>query len=726
MISSMDSTTYFIDRLTAFGWLRWIWPLILWRRVHRRQAFPQCYYVDGSLIAVLLVKMTAKPLGLRVDRVVFSLTGVMEESGTQSHLLVAYRGLDQTRKQVVGGPVFQGLVRGGRLPGRLPQFLAKSAVSGEPGDRGTIGHAQYMVHVCGWKNRTAKTPAQNLVLFLEDFPWFDQAQRYGADRGIRVVPVGSPLRVRNALRKRLPPWLVRLLRRAQHRRSSERFAAEPERVPVHRNGHHSGISSVDNGPKLWVESNGMLNVNRPELHSDLFFWQRSPLSGPDVLVSFAIPLVPLDEQQWSQLQEHGISAVVLHPGASEIPSGSVPLFEAPSRTQLPTKASAPAGFRRAEKNWLKEQTASYNTQRSYWAKFCEEYHVKVHSTQNKYDATHCAIADAVQSNGGVTALYQRAFESDPSPITTVSADVVFGFSDATAVVERRSGSEARYHVTTGYLGDHRFELLREASGVIRRNLQSHGAQRIMAFFDENSREDARWHFSHQDVQKNFGFLIQKVLDEPWFGLVIKPKLPRHLRMRLGPVAELLVQAEATGRCYVFDDNGFRGFHPPVAAGLAADIAVHSHLSAATAGVESALAGVPTLLLDQEGWSESPFYGLGTGKVVFTSWDDLWAACLDEWSSDTGGHPRLGDWSPMLEELDPFRDGRAAERMGTFLDWLLKGFKEGKTREEAMAEAAQLYGERWGADKITDINWDNRGLETYAGIDSYALQTSSGD
>jgi len=348
------------------------------------------------------------------------------------------------------------------------------------------------------------------------------------------------------------------------------------------------------------------------------------------------------------------------------------------------------------------------------------------ATQDKYDANHCAVADALQANGGVMALYQRAFETDPSPITTVSADIVFGFSDLTADVERRSGSTAQYHVTTGYLGDHRIPLLRESAQEIRQGLQSNGAKHIMAFFDENSREDARWHLSHQDMQENFRFLLQKVLDEPWFGLVIKPKLPRHLRSRLGPVAEMLNRAEATGRCRVFDDGGFRGFHPPTAAALAVDIAVHGHLSAATAGVESALAGIPTLLLDTEGWGTSRFYELGVGKTVFTTWESLWSACLESWS-DTSDSTDMGDWSMMLDEIDPFRDGRAAERMGTYLHWLLESFKNGADRAVAMADAAQRYGELWGHDKVTDINWNTASAQSDGkGNTHSSLQTVSSD
>jgi len=58
---------------------------------------------------------------------------------------------------------------------------------------------------------------------------------------------------------------------------------------------------------------------------------------------------------------------------------------------------------------------------------------------------------------------------------------------------------------------------------------------------------------------------------------------------------------------------------------------------------------------------------------------------------------------MLDELDPFRDGRAAERMGTYISWLLEGFRAGFDRETVMADAAERYGARWGKDKVTSIN-----------------------
>ena len=45
---------------------------------------------------------------------------------------------------------------------------------------------------------------------------------------------------------------------------------------------------------------------------------------------------------------------------------------------------------------------------------------------------------------------------------------------------------------------------------------------------------------------------------------------------------------------------------------------------------------------------------------------------------------------MMDDLDPFRDGRAAERMGTYLKWMQEGFEAKLSRETVLADAAERY------------------------------------
>ena len=165
------------------------------------------------------------------------------------------------------------------------------------------------------------------------------------------------------------------------------------------------------------------------------------------------------------------------------------------------------------------------------------------------------------------------------------------------------------------------------------------------------------------------------------------------------MADLLEKAEATGRCYIYEDSGrYTTSAPPVLAGLSADICIHGHLCAGSAAFECALEGLPTLLIDREGSPSSKLYDLPEGKVIFRDWPSAINATLEYFNSHEN-IPDFGDWSSIIDDLDPFRDGMAAYRMGTYLQWLIEGFENNLDREAIMTNAAERYKIKWGQDKV---------------------------
>ena len=209
--------------------------------------------------------------------------------------------------------------------------------------------------------------------------------------------------------------------------------------------------------------------------------------------------------------------------------------------------------------------------------------------------------------------------------------MVFGFSEWGAHIGRDEHSIIPYYIIVGYLGDHRFGLLRKRADDVRNFLKNHGANRIVAYFDEHAVAHPRWDLAYKATLENYSYLLNKVLENPWFGLILKPKVPSTLRSRLGSVSELLRCAEKTGRCFVFEGGALQGSYPPAVASLGADVAIHGHFFAATAGIESALAGTPTLFLDAEGIPPSPLHNLRTGSVIFKDIDSLWRVCMEYWN-----------------------------------------------------------------------------------------------
>ena len=410
----------------------------------------------------------------------------------------------------------------------------------------------------------------------------------------------------------------------------------------------------------------------------------------------------MDEAKQSEMVKYGIKPVVLDPKATKL--ADVPIFYHWSQrfpVRYPTIKSKTFSHR-LERRWLRHRIANYYADYNYWVDLFQTYNIKLYFTWYTLFENHCVIVDALESLGGVTAVYQRSFQEFPATGTTVAADVAFSFSKNNVEIEKKSHSMIPYHVVTGYMWDQRFPFMKEYARGIRVQLQQKGVKRILTFLDENSHDDPRWWTGHELMRENYIFLLEKLLATPWLGLVLKPKVPSTLERRLGPAAELLRKAKQTGRCIIVEGGVLHGSYPPAVAALASDLTIHGHLCAATAGVEAALTGVPTLLLDREGWPMSTLYRLGKGRVVFTDWPTLWKACLEHWDHPAGT-PGFGDWSPLLDEFDPFRDGRAAERVGVYLHWILEGFKAGLPRETILADAAERYSQRWGKDKVNQIN-----------------------
>ena len=694
------------------------------------------YYVDGTKTATWLIWLI-KPLkwimGIEVEKMQFRLIDVRDESGLLLRLRVPYQDIFVVQNESTKSKEFNEFVKKNAFYDRLPSYLWK-CIATTPlnisSDRATMWRALLLIQICLWKMRQEGDDGRNAVLFLERRPWHDHIRSYASRYGIDLVAHSPAFVFRLFARRFLSPKGVAYLRafRAglydlflvfKNRIKPSLSAKAHKRTEVNGQEVLRYADIEKNCFRIGIQYQGQLNLKNPDLYSDLFFWQQSGLKGSDLVLFFSSDRDPLDRDKWLSLQEFKIGAVALYPGASKM-SDVLQFIHYPKlRSKGNYFEKKLALTQNIERKWLQYQKDIYEEMREYWRALFLKQSIKGYLTWDRFDARHYAIADSLQDVGGFMAVYQRACQLDPSPEIAVNADLMFGYSPLDALVEKKSGSQISYHIAVGYFGDHRFGSLKVKAQKTRDLLEANGAKFLLAFFDENSVDDSRWHTGHEFMRENYQFLLEKVLEDNSIGLLLKPKYPSTLRIRLGPVAELLQRALSTGRCHIFEKGSLHGSHPPVEAALASDLAIHGHLCAATAGLESALAGVPTLLMDREGWAINPFYKLGLGRVVFTDWLDAWEA-LTDFRNNPNLNDGFGDWSSMLDELDPFRDGRGAERMGNYLKWIVDGFDAGLSAEESLADAAERYMKEWGIDKITKVSGSMIGVDFAGNVENEHL------
>jgi hypothetical protein len=187
-----------------------------------------------------------------------------------------------------------------------------------------------------------------------------------------------------------------------------------------------------------------------------------------------------------------------------------------------------------------------------------------------------------------------------------------------------------------------------------------------------------------------------VLDDRTIGLLIKSKKPTVFSSLSG-IHPLLNEAETTGRCIRLEDEYGR---MPSDAAAAADIAIGISISSAV--TEAVLAGCRGVHLDLANAHWHEFYQWGYGRIIFNDMEQMMSA-LVEFKECPQRRPEFGDWTPFLDHLDPFRDGQAGKRIGTYMRWCLEGFDKDLDRDQVLHRANSMYADQWGGDKIIDMH-----------------------
>jgi hypothetical protein len=275
-----------------------------------------------------------------------------------------------------------------------------------------------------------------------------------------------------------------------------------------------------------------------------------------------------------------------------------------------------------------------------------------------------AYSDALQlvadELGIMTISYQYSNLGVISPLMMTTADRVLIFADMYKMVLQDSKIRPGEFLTTGYLYDGIFGFLKDAASKHRATLNSAGATFMVCYFDETATPDRYGLVSTAHHLSELHALAQLTLADPTIGVILKSQYMRNSPSQLYPDDHLIKSARATGRYLELMEGVHRNEIYPAEAALAADL-VLSHKFGATAGLEAALAGVRTVLINAYG--------------TRTHWDDIYAkvdieyesideiiAAIKGYRSGIAANQRLGDWSPILGNFDPWQDGKAAERM----------------------------------------------------------------
>lgn len=239
----------------------------------------------------------------------------------------------------------------------------------------------------------------------------------------------------------------------------------------------------------------------------------------------------------------------------------------------------------------------------------------------------------------------------------------------------------------GYLFDYAFNKYKENSMV--ETLKANGAIFTLTLYDNIY--FSKSHYSRKMMTAFLKKFMEWVIEDKQVGIILKEKKPAHLN-RLSELKSLLIQVQATGRFLRIP--GARGYFP-FRASRGTHMAVGIGISSAV--VEAILAGAKGIHYDVAHCHYLSMYQWGYEKVVFDDLDRLGVA-LKWYKENPSNESALGDWTGHHDEFDPYRDGKAAYRMGMYIQWLMQHFEQGKSAEEAKKYANLSFAQLWGKDK----------------------------
>ena len=308
----------------------------------------------------------------------------------------------------------------------------------------------------------------------------------------------------------------------------------------------------------------------------------------------------------------------------------------------------------------------FTLEKEVFLKIFKKTNVKVFASSSIYALHNVPAVAAIHSIGGTSVGYMMSFVEKYSIYQNINLFNYF-LSFNGCLLKKNIITNLIKVLNFGYTGDYKFKNIKKKIINLRKSLTNNGVKYIIGFFYHCSTADTLYSIGHEPSRSGYEFLLKKIISNLEFGLIIKPKKPKLLKEKLGKVYDILLEAQATKRCIVFEN-----FHPnhvknfkdiPAKIALASDLTIHDTLLAGTAGLESALCSKKSIFFDYYHSTKSLFLDKKL-DIVYKDWDLLWEQIMKDSKGISGSN--FGNWSSIIDQFDAYRDGKTNIRICSFL------------------------------------------------------------
>ncbi len=324
----------------------------------------------------------------------------------------------------------------------------------------------------------------------------------------------------------------------------------------------------------------------------------------------------------------------------------------------------------------------------YWEDFFQSNNIKV---KFRFHDIFGVRDIAAKASGTVTMSYHYSDHSDARIVRDEVSDVFFIWGKKYRNCLSMAHSTTKNLIITGYIFDYTFDRLKSRAQLIKDSFNNKAVY-LIGVFSENL-----GFYLAKTQMRCYQSILGYAVKNSDVGLIIKPKKESdELLLTTADETKDFVDILVKQGRIIFLSSG----KYPVEAGLASNIVI-GMIPDSTASLECALAGVPTLIYDCTNSGDSHhLYISGHNKIIFNNMEQLLKMIdNDKENPGTKNISGFADWSQVLTDIDPFRDGKANIRIGFYIKTLMGNLSAGLTKEDVIKTANETYANKYGRDKV---------------------------
>ena len=350
--------------------------------------------------------------------------------------------------------------------------------------------------------------------------------------------------------------------------------------------------------------------------------------------------------------------------------------------------------------WLLKSSKILVSKIEFWYSFFKDFNIKIHINSEEHGLGNVVRQIAITKLQGCSVGKLRSYPTQLKGnwFSLYPNNIFFTWGKDSLKRMKLTDNGFDNIIISGFpYSDSTKEKKKEVADI-KHSFQKSGVKFVLMLIDTVHHSNKDYNSQTTDsleMNKFYKFFFDWFNEDKEIGIIIKSKFPQVLKT-LPEIQKIVNNAVKTGRCYLDDVFGSNSRHyAPIV-----DFSISAASDFPTALIENIISGTRGIFYDYADFRhlEKNIYEWGKNKVFFLNLNEI-INDLKIYKKDPKIKKELGDWSREIEDYDPYRDGKGGERIGSYINWLQCGFKEGLDQKKTLNYANEKYIHKYGRDKI---------------------------